>query len=218
MQANVTSSFPLSSEAANAFKTLRPQLTSACLTSIREGIPLTVESGASEHSPGATLSQNSSPVAFHSHTFIATEKRYSVIEKEAAAIMDAVRKWNHFLHGHRFTLATDQRALSFMLDLKRLSKIKNIKLQLWRAELDNFNYRIEHRPDKLNVAADALSRVPFVASCYLDLAKDHQRLRHPGVSRRSYFEKSKNLSLSAEDVKRSIKHVKSVPNLNQSFS
>ena len=96
MQANVTSSFPLSSEAANAFQTLRSQLTSACLASIREGIPLTVQWDASDHSLGATLSQNGSPVAFHSHTFSATEKRYFDIEKEAAAIMDAERKWNHF--------------------------------------------------------------------------------------------------------------------------
>ena len=156
VQANVTSSFPLSSEAANAFETLRSQLTSASVASIREGIPLTVECDASEHRIGATLSQNSSPVVFHSRTFTATEK-------EAAAIMDAVRKWNHLLHGHRFTLVTDQRAVSFMLDPKRLGKIKNTKLQLWRAELGNFDYHIEHRPGKLNVVADALSRVPSIA-------------------------------------------------------
>ena len=160
VQAYVTSSFPLSSEAANVFEILRSQLTSACLASIRGGIPLTVECDASEHSLVATLSQNSSPVAFHSRTFTATEKRYSVIEKEAAAIVDAVRKWNHLFHGHRFTLFTDKRAVSFMLDPKRLSKIKNTKLQLWRAELGNFDYHIEHRPGKLNVVADALSRVP----------------------------------------------------------
>ena len=91
-QANVTSSFPLSSEASNAYETLRSQFISACLASIREEIPLTVECDTFEHSLGATLSQNGSPVAFLFRTFTATEKRCSVIEKEAAAIMDAVRK------------------------------------------------------------------------------------------------------------------------------
>ena len=104
------------------------------MASIREEIPLTVECDASEHSLGTMLSHNGSPAAFHSRTFTATEARYSVIEKEAAAIMDAVRKRNHFLHGHRFTLVTDQQAVNFKLDPKRLGKIKNIKLQLWRAE------------------------------------------------------------------------------------
>ena len=215
--ANITSSFPLSSEAANAFETLRSQLTSACLASIREGIPLTVECDASEHSLGATLSHNGSPVAFHSRTFTATEKRYSVIEKEAAAIMDAVRKWNHLLHGHRFTLVTDQRAVSFMLDPKRLGKIKNTKLQLWRAELGNFDYQIEHRPGKLNVVGDALSRVPSIASFYLDLAKIHQQLGHPGVSRLSHFVRSKNLPFSTEDIKKGCQACKTCAELKLKF-
>ena len=92
MQAYVTSSFLLSSEAVNTFKTLRSQLPSACLASIREGIPPTVEFDASEHSHGATLCQNGSPVAFPFRIFTATEKRYFVIEKEAAAIIDSMKK------------------------------------------------------------------------------------------------------------------------------
>ena len=132
--------------------------------------------------------------------------------------MNAVRKWNHFLHGHRFTLVTDQRVVGFMLDPKRLGKIKNTKLQLWRAELDSFDYYIEHRPGKLNVVADALSRVPSIASFYLDLAKIHQQIGHPGEYRLSHFVRSKNLSFSTEDVKKSVKRVKPVLNLHQSFS
>ena len=158
-----------------------------------------------------------SPVAFHSRTFTATEKRYSVIEKEAAAIMNAVRKRNRFFHGYRFTLVTDQRAVGLMLDSKRLRKIKNTKLQLWRAESGNFDYHIEHRPGKLNVV-DALSRILSTASFYLYLAIIHQQLRHPDISRPSHFVRFKNLPFSTEDVKKSVKHVKSVPNLNQSFS
>ena len=104
-----------------------------------------------------------------------------------------------------------------MLDPKRLGKIKNTKLQLWRAELGNFDYHIEHRPGKLDVVVDALSRVPSIASFYLDLAKIHQQLGHPGVSRLSHFVRSRNLSFSTEDVKKSVKHVKPVINLNQSF-
>ena len=131
--------------------------------------------------------------------------------------MDAVRKWNHLLHGHRFTLVADQRALSFKLDPKPLGKIKNTKLQLWGAKLGNFDYHIEHRPGKLKVVADALSRVPSIASFYLDLAKIHQQVGHAGLSRLSHFVRSKNLPFST-DVKKSVKHVKPLLNLNPSFS
>ena len=68
-------------------------MTSQCLPLF----PLTVECDASEHSLRVTLSQNASPVGFYTRTLTATEKRYSFTEKEVAAIMDAVRKWNHFL-------------------------------------------------------------------------------------------------------------------------
>ena len=84
-----------------------------------------------------------------------------------------------------------------MLDPKRFGKIKNTKLQLCRTELGNYDYHIRHRPGKLNVV-DALSRVPSIASCYLDPAKIHQRFGHPGVSRPSHFVRSKNLSFSTD--------------------
>ena len=103
---------------------------------------------------------------------------------------------------HRFTLVTDQRAVSFMLDPKRLDKIKNSKLQLWRPELGNCDCHIEHRPGKRNVVANALSRVPSIASFYLDFAKIHYQLCHPGISRLSHSERSKNLPFSTENVKK----------------
>ena len=131
--------------------------------------------------------------------------------------MDAVRKWNHLLHGHRFTLVTDQRAVSFMLDPKRLGKIKNTKLQLWRAELGNFDYHIEHRPGKLNVVADALTRVPSIASFYLDLAKIHQQLGHPSVFRLSHFVRFKNLPFATKDVKRVCQACKACAELKPKF-
>ena len=104
-----------------------------------------------------------------------------------------------------------------MLDPKRLGKIKNTKLQLWRAEFGNFDYQIEHRPGKLNVVADALSRVPSIASFYLDLAKIHQQLGHPGVSRLSHFVRSKNLPFSTEDVKKVCQACKTCAELKPKF-
>ena len=116
-----------------------------------------LECDASESAFAATLNQGGNPVAFHSRTFSKSEARYSTVEKEAAAIMDGVRKWSHFLHGKHFTLITDQRAVSFMFNPSRLGKIKIMKIQTWRAELGNFDYEIQHRPGKENYAPDALS-------------------------------------------------------------
>ena len=86
----------------------------------------------------ATLNQGEKPVTFHSHTFSNSESRYSIVEKEAKAIIAVVRNWNHFLHGKKFTSVTDQKTISFMLNPKRLEKIKNNKIQILRVELNIF--------------------------------------------------------------------------------
>ena len=112
---------------------------------------------------------------------------------------------------------TDQRAVSFLLDAKRLGKIKNTKLQLWRAKLGNFDYHIEHRPGQLNVVADDLSRVPSIACFYLDFAKIHQQLGHPGLSRLSHFARSRNLPFSTEDVKKVCEACKTCAELKPKF-
>ena len=92
IQANLSSSFPLSEKSLTAFHSLRKELCSACLACIKEGVQFVVECDASDHTLGATPNQRGQPVAFHSRTFTPTEFRYSTVEKEAVAIIDAVRK------------------------------------------------------------------------------------------------------------------------------
>ena len=131
VQSNVNSSFPLSSDASRSFSTLRNDLAAACVSCIQEGVPFVLECDASESALDATLNQGGKPVAFHSRTFSKSEESWkgiSTVEKEAAAIMDGVQKWSHFLHGKHFTLITDQRAVSFMFNPSRLGKIKNMKI------------------------------------------------------------------------------------------
>ena len=89
---------------------------------IDEDLPFTVETDASDFAIAATLNQNKA-VAFHARTLSSTEQKHSSVEKEAYAIVEALRKWKHLLIGKHFNLVTDQRSVSFMLDLKHPSKI-----------------------------------------------------------------------------------------------
>ena len=120
-----------------------------------------------------------------SRTLTACESRYPIIEKEAASIIEAVRKWSHYLYGRPFTLITDQRSLAFMFDQANRGKIKNAKIQAWRTELGMFSYKVIHRPGSENVAPDALSRVCSVIGQPGNLRGLHESLGHPGVSRSS---------------------------------
>ena len=105
------------------------------------------------------------------------------MEKEATAIIDAVRKWNHFLAGRRFTLITDQKSVAFMLDNRKRTKVKNNKIQCWRLELAPFSYEIKYRPDRENNAPDALTRAFCSAVSSCNLEELHWDLCHLGVTR-----------------------------------
>ena len=49
-----------------------------------------------------------------SRMFSGSETPYPPVEKEATAIIEAVRKWSHLLLGKHFTTITDQWSVAFM--------------------------------------------------------------------------------------------------------
>ena len=57
------------------------------------------------------------------------------VEKEATAIVEAVRKWSHLILGCHFKRVSDQRSVSFMFNVSNRGKINNAKVMRWRLEL-----------------------------------------------------------------------------------
>ena len=133
-----TNNFPLPEKSVEMFETLRKDLAKITLMAINEQRPFTLESDASKEAISATLNQDGKPVAFFSRSLQASQKSYPSIEKEAMAVVEAVKHWSHLLGKRKFTLITDQRSVAFMYDNKRKSKIKNTKILNWRMELENF--------------------------------------------------------------------------------
>ena len=135
----VSTTFPLSKPAIDAFELLKQDIASATLNSFDESKTFIVETDASDVAISASLNQEGKPVAFFSRTLNKSESKYSSVDKEAFAIIEAVRKWRHLLLGKRFTLVTDQKAVSFMFDSQRFGKIKNDKIQRWRIDLSPYS-------------------------------------------------------------------------------
>ena len=152
--------FPVSQRAAESFEALKKELERVSLASIDEEERFQVETDASDVTVSATLNQRGRPVAFFSRTLNPCQKGYPAAEKEAMAIVEAVRHWAHLLHRRPFTLVTDQAGLKYVFNRSTKSKIKANKVQLWRWELSEFTFEVKHRPGKLNYAPDALSRNP----------------------------------------------------------
>ena len=88
---------PLPPPAVEAFESLKKTIEDAFVTAIDETIAFEVETDASEGELAVTLNQNGKPVAFFLRTIQDSELKHASIEKEAQAIIEAVRHWRHLL-------------------------------------------------------------------------------------------------------------------------
>ena len=146
-------------KAEEAFGLLRQALCSdSVLITPDFSLPFIVQTDASGVGVGAVLSQvlgdEEHPVTYISRKFLPHEKAYSTVEKEALAVKWAVDKLRYYLLGRRFDLVTDHAPLRWMA----VAKDTNDRVTRWFLTLQDFNFRVVHRPGKENANADALSR------------------------------------------------------------
>ena len=134
--------FPLPNDVSEKFKQLKTDLKDACLVAVDPFKVLVVETDASDQAIRATLSQGGRPVAFFFRTLKDNELKLHSVEKEAYAIVEALRAWKHYLLRSQFKLITDQKSVAFMFDSKQKGKIKNDKIARWRMELSNYKFDI----------------------------------------------------------------------------
>ena len=121
--------------------------------------PLELFVDASGVGAGACLVQKQGEdnrvIAYASMTFSATERRYSTIERELAAIRWGVEAFRPFVIGSEFNLHTDHQPLFYLRNMK----LVNSRLARTLTDLADFNMKIVYTPGKHNAAADALSRL-----------------------------------------------------------
>jgi hypothetical protein len=103
---------------------------------------------------GAVLSQDNRPVAYFSEKLNETKRKYSTYDKEFYAIIQALKKWRHYLVPREFVLYSDNQALQFITRQEKL----NQKHAKWIEFMQNFTFVIKHIVGNANKVVDALSR------------------------------------------------------------
>lgn len=130
-------------------------------------VPLVLQCDASPHGVGACLFHKMSdsslqPVHYVSRALTAAEVNYSQLDREALAIVFAVKKLHQYLYGRHFVLQTDHQPLVRILgEHEGIPTVAAARLQRWALTLGAYNYTIGYIPGKENVSADCLSRLPL---------------------------------------------------------
>jgi hypothetical protein len=117
-----------------------------------------VRCDASRVAIGAVLSQDNKPVAYFSEKMNETKRKYSTYDKECYSIIQALKKWRHYLVPKEFVLYSDNQDLQFITRQEKLNK-RHAK---WIEFMQNFTFFIKHISGNAKKVVDALSRRCFI--------------------------------------------------------
>jgi hypothetical protein len=85
--------------------------------------PFTLETDAFSTCQGAVLMQKGKPLAFFSECLVHKNSAQSIYEKDATAILEALKKWRHYFLGNKFIIKTDHINLKYLASQKLLEGI-----------------------------------------------------------------------------------------------
>ena len=166
LKANTLWSWSVKQE--NSFKKSKEiLLNSDALVHFDPKLPLVVVADSSAYGIGGVLchlvDNVERPICFVSRTLTATERNYSQLEKEALAMVYALRKFHYYLWGQaNFTVITDHKPLlGIFFPSKNIPPMASGRIQRWSLLLQSYNFTLRHRSGALLGTADALSRLPL---------------------------------------------------------
>ena len=152
--------FTWSPACEQAFQTLKTWLTnSPVLIHPDLNKPYRVYTDASDYAVGAILAQlgddgEKHVVHYLSQQLSRTQRKWATIEKEAWAVVTALKKFRQYLLGAEFTIFTDHKPLKSLFT----AEMKNARIQRWGILISEFNCSIQYREGK-HMKADFVSRI-----------------------------------------------------------
>jgi hypothetical protein len=147
--------FKWTEEAQRSFNILKEKITERpILILLNFGKTFQVRCDASGIAIGAFLSQDNRSFAYFSEKLNETKIKYSTYDKEFYAIIQALKKWRHYLIPQEFVLYSDNQALQFITRQEKL----NQRHAKWIEFMKNFTFVLKHIVGNANKVVDALNR------------------------------------------------------------
>ena len=90
-----------------------------------------------------------------SKTFTDTEKEYEIYDTELLGIIQALKKWRHYIQGsgHTTIIFSDHKNLTYF----RMAQKLNDRQARWSLYLLEFDIKLIHLPGSKMIQSDALS-------------------------------------------------------------
>lgn len=164
--------FKWSTDCQTAFDELKRLVTNPPVLSPPDfSKPFILQTDASDYAVGAVLmNADRRPIAFKSKALKSYQKTYGITDKELLAVVWAVKEFEHYLYGQKFTIETDHSALVHLNNMVS----PHARHTRFRLTLAEFDYEIKHIKGPTNVVADALSRVVIPNSSEKDPEKEKE--------------------------------------------
>lgn len=156
--------FIWSEECEKSFSNIKNILCSQPVLEIFDkDLPITIYTDASLNGIGAILKQiqkngKEKPVGYFSKKLNDTQKRKKAIYLECLAIKEAIKYWQYWLIGRKFTVFSDHKPLE-NLNIKARTDDELGELAFY---LSQYDFNIKYIPGKNNTEADSLSRNPVL--------------------------------------------------------
>lgn len=167
-----------SDEQEKAFQTLKDSLTSDTIMAYFDPSKETeLWVDASPVGLGAILCQENKIVAYARRSLSPVEQRYSQTERECLAIVYGVEHFHLFLFGKSFTLVTDHRPLTAIVNTQNKPKAKqqSLRLERWRLRLATYDFKVVYRKGDPMISV-YMSRHPFEGYSSYSPTEDYVRL------------------------------------------
>jgi hypothetical protein len=89
--------------------------------------PFKVETDASEYAMGVVLMQEGKPICYHFEMFHGKVLNYPTYDKELYALVQALKKWKHYLMGKETIIHIDHQPLQYLQAQSKLQQTKDYK-------------------------------------------------------------------------------------------
>jgi hypothetical protein len=113
---------------------------------------------ASGYALGAVLMQGGRHVCYHSKLFHGAVLDYPTYDKDIFVIVQAMKKWKHYLLGKEIIIHIDHHPLQYLKSRSKMHQVRNYK---WLGFLQQFHLLIKYNKGATNKLAYMLSRPPL---------------------------------------------------------